>query len=217
MLAKLTISLDVHGLSLLTSLELLMMTSQMDKARKTKDKAYKNVFKGSVLISSLIEQDEKKFKDREAAVKVSTQASTQAAVKVSTQAAVKVSTQAAVKVSTQAAVKVSTQAAVKVSTQAAVKVSTQAAVKVSTQAAVKVSTQAHNHSYLAHGLIAVYKLYDVLKSTITISALTGWTKYGNEKITKIVFFLLFLIFEGTLKSDDVVTQSSNACVYVTRP
>ena len=130
-----------------------MMTSQMDKARKTKDKAYKNVFKGSVLISSLIEQDEKKFKDREAAVKVSTG-----------------------------------------------------------------RAQAHNHSYLAHSLIAVYKLYDVLKSTITISARTDWTKYGNEKITKIVlFFLLFLIFEGTLKSDDVVTQSSNACVYVTRP
>ena len=46
------------------------MTSHMDRARKAKDKTYKNVFKGSVLISSLLEQDEKKFKDRETAVKV---------------------------------------------------------------------------------------------------------------------------------------------------
>ena len=41
---------------------------EMDSARKSKDKSYKHVFKGSVLINTLMEYDKGRFRDRAAAI-----------------------------------------------------------------------------------------------------------------------------------------------------
>ena len=41
----------------------------MEGMRRSKDRSYKNVFKGSVLVTTLMDHDKSKFASREAAVK----------------------------------------------------------------------------------------------------------------------------------------------------
>ena len=56
-------------LSMSTCFRSIMATSRAAGARKERDRSYRHVFKGSVLINTLLDYDTSRFSNRQAAVK----------------------------------------------------------------------------------------------------------------------------------------------------